>query len=88
MEGDYIGIMSDIWIDRKIYEFFHDHNEKKQILGMPEKEYLRFLKSNHPKQYKKYKKYLKDHKEEKRLSDEEINRMTLPTWYTPRFFKV
>ena len=79
--------MSDVWIDKKIYEFFYDHKEKRNRLGMPKKEYLRFLKKNYSKQYKAYKKYLKTHKEEKRLSEEEIYRMALPTWYTPRFFK-
>ena len=79
--------MSDIWIDRKIYEFFYDHKEKRNRLGMPEKEYLRFLRQNYSKQYKTYKKYLKTHKEEKRLSEEEVHRMALPTWYTPRSLK-
>ena len=81
-------MMSDIWIDRKIYEFFYNHKEKQNRLGMSEKEYLNFLRKNYSKQYKSYKKYLKTHKEEKRLSEEETHQMTLPTWYTPRFFKV
>jgi len=79
--------MSDIWIDRKIYEFFYDHNEKRNRLGMPEKEYQKFLRTYYPKIWKSYKKHLKTHKEEKRLSEEEIHRMTLPTWYTPRSLK-
>ena len=88
MEGDRIGTMSDIWIDKKIYEFFYEHCKKRNQLKIPEKEYLRFLKQHQPKQYKKYKKYLKTHKEEKRISEKEVHRMNLPTSYKPRFFRV
>ena len=78
-------MLGDIWIDRKIYEFFYVHKKNRNRLGMPEKQYQNFLKMNHPKIWKSYKKALKIKKE--RFKKEEADILILPTWYTPRFFK-
>lgn len=76
----------DLWIDRKLYEWYYDHKKEQYKLGMTEKEYLRFLKQHYGDQYKVYKEFLKTSRS-KRVPKEDVERMNLPEWYTPRFFK-
>lgn len=79
--------LHDIWIDRKIYEYFYEHRKQRQRLGMPEKEYQKFLKRYYSKQWKSYKKALKTRQERQRFTKEEAELLILPKSYVPRYFK-